>query len=1131
MTTPHICDLSQRKLALDPTQSFIVQAPAGSGKTSLLVQRYLRLLSQVNTPEEIVAITFTRKAAFEMRSRIIDALKKADKDIEAKDEYAVITQTLAQKALEQNQIKNWNIIQNPNRLRIQTIDAFCHYLVNQSPILSKINTNFQIIQNQEAENCYRKAAKEVLENLNDPEYTTYLERLLLHLDNDWQRAENLFITMLKSREQWLPHVVGIKTIKELRQKMELELQEISQENIERCVMLFPRKFHQELSALLKFSQDNHENPQFLQQIEFEETFIKTSLTSWQGIGSFLLTKEFSWRKKVTKEHGFPAPSTKISKMDRELFKSMKTRMEELLTNFSEHENLRQSLENLLLSPPPNYSNQQWEMIEALLELLPLLAAHLKVIFNENLVTDHAEISMAALQTLGDQESPSDLALNLDYRLQHLLIDEFQDTSLSQYRLLEKLTTAWQQDGRTIFIVGDPMQSIYRFREAEVGLFLRVQHDGINALKLHPITLTTNFRASQNIINWISNNFTKILPTVADIGFGAIPFRPSTAVSNNPDTFVNISLLKDATDDVEAAHITDIIQKIQKQNPNDTIAILVKARKHLQKIILNLRNANLNFQAFELETLQESMVIQDLFSLTRALFDLTDRIAWLAILRAPWCGLSLEDLHKIANGKGVKSRQSTMTTNLMAINIVDCRDLTPCLWDNICNHQTLNLSEDGEIRLTKFKSALTPIFNLRGRITWRELVEKAWLIIGGPATLNNEAELEYSEAYFELLKNNSLDIETLQKKLATLYTPIAPAAKIQIMTIHKAKGLEFDHVIIPGINRTTRLDERKLMLWFERPKLHHGSSLLLAPIEASGNNDDPVYQYLQVVEQKKSFYETGRLLYVAMTRAKKSINIVGCIKKTKEEKSSSIINNIQSNSLLEQLTLCFDEDWIKEEPLTYHPRTPLSEIQPKISRFSKDWRLPINIEIPLSNNAPKWQLTDDQKAIIGTVIHYCLRQISESNLETWDSDHIIKQQPYWRKLLQQAGYIDIDHGLKLINEAITLTLKDERGRWILMPHEKAASELAITTKINNKFENYIIDRTFIDENGVRWIIDYKVSQPTTKNIEEFLNQERVKYSEQLKNYAQSMTALEPDKTIKLGLYFPLFSRWVEMGVLR
>src|SRR3990172_10126955 len=99
MTTLHISDLAARNLALDPAQSFIVQAPAGSGKTSLLVQRYLKLLAQVNSPEEIIAITFTRKAAFEMRARIIDALKKADKNIDAKDEYEATTQTLAKKAL------------------------------------------------------------------------------------------------------------------------------------------------------------------------------------------------------------------------------------------------------------------------------------------------------------------------------------------------------------------------------------------------------------------------------------------------------------------------------------------------------------------------------------------------------------------------------------------------------------------------------------------------------------------------------------------------------------------------------------------------------------------------------------------------------------------------------------------------------------------------------------------------------------------------------------------------------------------------------------------------------------------------------------------------------------------------
>ena len=92
--------------------------------------------------------------------------------------------------------------------------------------------------------------------------------------------------------------------------------------------------------------------------------------------------------------------------------------------------------------------------------------------------------MAAQRALGEAENPTDLALSLDYQVQHLLIDEFQDTSVSHYDLLEKLVAGWEPgDGRTIFAVGDPMQSIYRFREAEVGLFLKVCREGIETLRL------------------------------------------------------------------------------------------------------------------------------------------------------------------------------------------------------------------------------------------------------------------------------------------------------------------------------------------------------------------------------------------------------------------------------------------------------------------------------------------------------------------------------------------------------------------------------------------------------------------------------------------------------------------------
>ena len=81
--TTRLPDLDQRKHAIRPEASFIVQAPAGSGKTGLLIQRYLRLLSIVDAPEEIVAITFTRKAASEMQGRVLQALAQAANNLPA----------------------------------------------------------------------------------------------------------------------------------------------------------------------------------------------------------------------------------------------------------------------------------------------------------------------------------------------------------------------------------------------------------------------------------------------------------------------------------------------------------------------------------------------------------------------------------------------------------------------------------------------------------------------------------------------------------------------------------------------------------------------------------------------------------------------------------------------------------------------------------------------------------------------------------------------------------------------------------------------------------------------------------------------------------------------------------------
>ena len=138
MTTPTIQDEVERQKALDTRKSFIVQAPAGSGKTELLTQRFLVLLSHVNSPEEILAITFTKKASAEMRARIIKTLKRAVTEPEPTAPHEKKTWQLARNALKQDKELGWNLLENPNRLRVQTIDSLNASLIKYLPILSHL---------------------------------------------------------------------------------------------------------------------------------------------------------------------------------------------------------------------------------------------------------------------------------------------------------------------------------------------------------------------------------------------------------------------------------------------------------------------------------------------------------------------------------------------------------------------------------------------------------------------------------------------------------------------------------------------------------------------------------------------------------------------------------------------------------------------------------------------------------------------------------------------------------------------------------------------------------------------------------------------------------------------------------
>ena len=156
-------DRKERERALDTNHSFIVQAPAGSGKTELLIQRYLKLLSCVEYPEQVLSMTFTRKAAADMKKRILEALNSVNElepDNEPLSEHELRTQEYARNVLEKDKKLKWKILENSNRLKILTIDSFCATIIKQMPIRSWVGGHIEITENPNE--LYQETAKRLL---------------------------------------------------------------------------------------------------------------------------------------------------------------------------------------------------------------------------------------------------------------------------------------------------------------------------------------------------------------------------------------------------------------------------------------------------------------------------------------------------------------------------------------------------------------------------------------------------------------------------------------------------------------------------------------------------------------------------------------------------------------------------------------------------------------------------------------------------------------------------------------------------------------------------------------------------------------------------------------------------------
>ena len=1076
-------DALARERAIDPTSSILLRAPAGSGKTTVLTQRLLKLLATVDAPEEILAITFTRKAAAEMRERVFKALHG---DIDPGNPQAAHLTALAAAVRERDAQRGWGLEENPGRLRVQTIDSFNFWLASQLPIAAQAGG--ALVVAERPGEIYRRAARRVLiRGESDQGLAADIELLFERIDNRWGQVENLLSEMLAKRGHWLGYVLDENA---LSARVSASLSDIAREHLTNACAQLPAALRNHASGLARIGTLGAEADHMI---------------AWQQLATLTLTNDGTWRKQITRKLGVAFEQEDARKQ-----------LKHCIDLLSGAPGAQETLLTLAALPAPMLSGEDAQAIEALSRVLREAAKELQVEFSLAGKVDYTYVSGAAQSALVEDGLPTDLGLRTGVALRHVLIDEFQDTSIAQFELLAALTATWEPgDGHTLFAVGDPMQSIYLFREAEVGLFLRAGEHGVGELPMESLQLTRNFRSSPALVAWTNALFTELFPPNDDVRASAVAFTPSLAARDpRAEEFVSLSLFTNGDREAEAASIANRIRKIREASADATVAVLVVSRTHAPPIMSALAAAGIDAIGVDLVPLRDISIVRDLVGLLKALHHLGDRTAWLTVLRAPWCGLSLESLTELS-----------------------ARGDSKLVWEALFDAQRLERCDEAEVaRLTRLRAVLEEALATRERVDLAEWLEAVWLRLGAPDAYA-AADLIHARAFFSALGSATARAEwrgpqDVDDIVADLFAAprAATANPVQVMTIHRSKGLEFDHVFLPALDRILNRDRDPLLRWLDLPREDGGSDLLMAPVPTIGDTKGrALNNYLKDLDNARKANEQTRLLYVAMTRAKRSLHLSAA---PKAREDGTVVP--RAGTLLNTLWPVLAPDFVPINP----DEAPSPEVKVhKLRRLVAGWQPPQIEEgtdrsrLPLEDSAlalqtPEFSWVQETSRHIGTVVHRALERFGlERELPTADgvrgrADEIVHQ-------LRRLGVPerDLERAVRTVIQALVRTLDDKNGRWVFSTaHHEARSELALTGVADSQLTSIVIDRTFIDAQGVRWVIDFKTSRHEGAGLDEFLDRELDRYRGQLERNMALARRLGP-QPVKAALYFPL------MGELR
>ncbi|SFI00613.1 ATP-dependent helicase/nuclease subunit A [Collimonas sp. OK307] len=1063
--------------ACDPQHSVVVEACAGSGKTWLLVARMLRLLLAGAAPSELLAITFTRKAAQEMRERLLELLHDLALQPDAKVRNLLLERGIEPQALTQVLPAARNlyerVLASPQSLSIDTFHSWFARLLKIAPLASGVPHGYVLIE--KTGELQSDAYLRFMQSLNDEE-NSQVKRDLLTLyqlvgDFSTRKLLNAFID--KRAEWWAVIQQGVDAPMEWLREMCGEDAEVDA----RLSLWDDEKLSSQMKQIAwLLGQGSATNQK-------RATAIEMALSAGAAVVNFdaLCSQFFD-------DAGKPRSNGKTKDFLKALENSLGGNALDAFEAefFATGEALKllrkRSYERTVLS----LNQHLFSVGNAYLECYQALKA-------EQRVFDFADLEWQAYRLLTNPESAAYLQSRLDSRYKHILLDEFQDTNPLQWSIVRAWLSAYGEDAGqpSVFVVGDPKQSIYRFRRAEPRVFEAarqlLQEQGATVLQANQTrrnasaivdVLNASFRANplfsaQTTLGEVGGDVWR-LPLIRQAGDEA---EEAPQGLRNPLTIAREES-EDARRRDEGRQLTQALWRarqeltVRQEQGSRTIQwsdvmLLVKKRSHLGAYESALREAGIPFMSDKRGGLLESLEISDLIALLTFLITPDDARALGHVLKSPIFGASDDDLIALA-----QRTERGWWARLRAAASAD--DATPALqrasalleeWlqaaPRLPVHDLLDVILHRGQLLARYAQAATPLSRSQAIGNIETFVELALNMDAGrypslPKFIDALRSLQ-NAAGGDAPDEASIDAAT---------------DAVRILTVHSAKGLEAPIVVLLDANHSkpARDDYGILCDWPQDAEAPQHFSAFGSSAER-GAARDPLF----AAEEGFKTQEDWNLLYVATTRAKQLLIISGVA-----GRSGGVT----------------DDSWYAR--LEHVPEASFDAVAEAAAvvdgaqRFEQEIFDPPQMPPPVVAAAATF---DNQAIAEGIALHGLLERVTQHG--QWpvvlpDAETIARWLPcplVLAKLIRHQaqtilGQADLAH---FFNPALHLHARNEME--------------IIADNVVLRFDRVVI---FDDE---VWILDYK------RNL---LDNERAAYTTQLRTYRQAAQAVFGDKRLRTAL---------------